>query len=165
MRAPVLFLLALVGATSAAASGGASDGAATPACPSPALTSSLFAALNLSIPALSSVAAAHARGDIEVACALLSAYYAGAETASSLRLPAAPAPGTGVAGGDADAALKDIYSFYGETSRVPRNVSCEGRPGGLDWEFSGPIHDEEYHASVHPCISSATVSRMTMLKN
>ena len=118
-------------------------------CPSPALVTGLFKALNLSLPELSSVAKAHDRGDTEAACALLSAYYTDSQTGGPLRLSSTPPPSAGSVGGDADAALHDIYSFYGEVSKVPRNVTCAGMGGGLDWVFWGPIHDEEYFVALN----------------
>ena len=118
-------------------------------CPSPELTKVLFSSLNLSLPGLASVAAAHARGATEEACSLLSGYYMVSDAGKPLRLPSTPTPGTGTVGGDADAALKDVYSFYGEVSQVPRNVTCDQAPGGLDWVYGGPVHDEEYFVALN----------------
>ena len=116
------------------------------ACPAAPLTEYLFASLERSLattPALAPVKAARGRGDNEAACRLLSAYYDTSPAGAAFRLAAAPPAGTGRAGGAADAALNDTYDFYGEVARVPRNVSCDGRSGGLDWFDWGPIHDEE----------------------
>jgi hypothetical protein len=122
---------------------------ATSSCPSADVTKILFDSLNLSLPELSSVASAYARGATEEACGLLSNYYLTTDTGKSLRLPSAPVSGTGTAGGAADSALKDVYDFYGEVSTVPRNVTCGGVSGGLDWTYSGPIHDEEYFVALN----------------
>ena len=80
-------------------------------CPSPDLTKILFDSLNLSLPELSSVASAHARGATEEACGLLSNYYLTSDTGKSLRLPLVPVSGTGTVGGAADAALKYSMSY------------------------------------------------------
>jgi hypothetical protein len=140
------------------ASAAAPHTSVTSACPSSDITASLFAALDLTLPSLAVIAAAHQRGDIEAACTALSNYYLSSATGSHLRLLAAPPTGTSVAGGAADAALKDSYAFYGEISTVPRNMSCGGQHGGLDWMFSGPIHDEVRVPCLPACLTPEKTS-------
>jgi len=100
----------------------------------------IIAALNLTYPGLEAVAAAAGRGDLGAACDALAAYYLTSPTAAWLRVPPV-APGTGLAGGVADAIVfNDTFYLSGVslTTHVPRNAD-----GGLDWLWKGPDADVE----------------------
>jgi hypothetical protein len=55
----------------------------------------------------------------------------------------APKAGSGFAGGVADLAVNDIYTFYGVTARIPLYHNGSNR-GGLDWVYEGPNNDPEF---------------------
>ena len=100
----------------------------------------IIAAMNLSYPGLEAVAAAAKAQQYGLACSLLAQYYMNCSSGNWLRIPPVT-PGTGRAGGQADAALEDIFTLSGvqETAKIPRNED-----GGLDWHYTGPRGDIEF---------------------
>ena len=100
----------------------------------------IIATINTSYPGLEAVAAAAKAGQYDSACDLLVQYYQNCSSGSWLRIPPVP-PGTGHAGGQADAALQDIFTLTGvdQTAKIPRNPD-----GGLDWHDEGPRSDPEF---------------------
>ena len=100
-------------------------------------------ALNLTFPGLEAVAAASAKGDLDLACESLATYYANANTSSWYRIPSVT-PGTGRVGNGSlvdNAVDFDIYYMAGvdATGKIPRN-----QDGGLDWIYKGPRNDVEF---------------------
>ena len=69
----------------------------------------IIAAINTSYPGLEAVAAAAKAGQYDSACDLMVQYDQNCSSGSWLRIPPVP-PGTGHAGGQADAALQDIFT-------------------------------------------------------
>ena len=101
---------------------------------------SVAASVNLTYPGLEAVAAAVDDGDYGAACEALATYYLTSNTSSWLRIPPV-APGSGLAGGFADAIVFNDTYFFEEidlTTKVPRNAD-----GGLDWLYKGPRNDVE----------------------
>lgn len=94
----------------------------------------LLAALNLRRPGLAGVKAAADRGDLEIACAALLAYYQGRETVEWLSEDAARGDA-----GRGRAILDDTFTFQEVTGRVPRTAD-----GRLDWACTGPRDDLEW---------------------
>jgi hypothetical protein len=104
------------------------------------LAQQLFAALDLSYPGLEQVAAAFHQKNFGLGCELLAEYYQSSPSGSWLRKPPV-APSEKRAGGQADAALDDVFTLSGvtETAKIPRDPD-----GGLDWHYTGPRHDNEF---------------------
>eukprot|EP00048_Salpingoeca_helianthica_P017965 m.239961 g.239961 ORF g.239961 m.239961 type:complete len:694 (+) comp22943_c0_seq1:21-2102(+) len=104
------------------------------------LAEQIIAAVNLTFPGLEQVAAAVRAKNLGLACEILAQYYQNCSSGSWLRVPAVPPSGKH-AGGQADAALQDIFTLsgVGETAKIPRNAD-----GGLDWHYTGPRHDIEF---------------------
>ena len=102
----------------------------------------VIGALNLSWPGLAGVASAAGRGDLQVACEALAAYYRNSSSGAWVRLRQPPAPSDRRAGGNADDLVdRDIFhlSGVGQVARVPRNAD-----GGFDWLDEGPKDDPEF---------------------
>jgi len=140
--AAISALLVLVAFSFPSASASAAAAPPTNICGANAtLAAHVLSVLNLTQPALATVTAAAARGDMDAACEALAAYYASSATAAWWRRPA-PAPSSRLVGGVTDEMVFND-TFYlagvGLSSRIPRNAD-----GGLDWTYRGPRFDYEF---------------------
>jgi hypothetical protein len=97
----------------------------------------LFQCLDLERDGLQDMKAAVARGSDVEACQALLAYYRRGPSGQWLRGPKITE--TDARDRQADAALNDTFTFYGQTDRVPRKPD-----GGLVWTHRGPSNDWEW---------------------
>lgn len=97
----------------------------------------LLESIDLNRPALAAVKQAVDKGDVPAACTALLAYYREGSSGKWLRRD--PVPSSDKKDETAEAILKDTFTFYTQSSRVPR------RPDGrLDWDYRGPTNDFEW---------------------
>lgn len=117
---------------------------ATTCVPERGIVTDLFNALNLSISKLQPVKTALEKNDTSSAMEALVEYYQQSNSNHWWRLPSTPVPSSRKAGGVADDALRDKYSFYSEDAVVPRLGN-----GSLDWQCVGPVHDVEFRYALN----------------
>jgi hypothetical protein len=98
--------------------------------------------MNLSFAGLEAAAAAAAAGDLGAACDAVAAYYRTGNSTAWLRLPPVAA-GTALHGGAVDAMV--FNDTFGGFPSPPGPVQLtRNEDGGLQWQWWGPDHDDEF---------------------
>ena len=97
----------------------------------------LLKEINLDYQGMNRVKLAYDNGNISLACSLLLDYYKNAGTVAYLRKECVPF--SEKRDSKADSILQNIFTFYTQTDKVPRDSN-----GHLDWKYHGPADDIEW---------------------
>ena len=97
----------------------------------------LFTEINLNKEGLKPVKQAYDSGNISLACTLLLDYYKNSNTVKYLRKDCVTS--SGQRDSHADSLLQNIFTFYTQTDKVPRNSE-----GHMNWKYHGPEDDIEW---------------------